>query len=159
MATDLISRGMASKALKQYNDIETNLSKVEEMMEESIKTIEELNRYTRAFPFPPHKALISIRFDDNDASIYTNAYPIMEERGLVGSLAFVEDRVGRYDREKLTDAQTAELLQRGWELMNHSYRHGKDPYYPVRDTPTTFDEIYREVVQSKKTLKLISTKL
>ena len=70
MATDLISRGMASKALKQYNDIETNLSKVEEMMEESIKTIEELNRYTRAFPFPPHKAFISIRFDDNDASIY-----------------------------------------------------------------------------------------
>lgn len=159
-----ISNGVTSEVRQQLqsainalndsvNAIETNLSNVEEMTEESIKTIEELSRYTRAFPFPPQKALISIRFDDNDASIYTNAYPIMKERGLVGSLAFVEDRIGMYNREKLTDAQTAELLQRGWELMNHSYRHGKDPYYPVTDTPTTYDEIYREVVQSKKNLE------
>lgn len=89
----------------------------------------------------PEKPVI-ITFDDNDITVYTEAYPIMREFGLTGTNYLVGNRLGS-DGFMSID-QLKELSAAGWEVGSHSMTH-------VDLTQT--GELEWELVQSKANLE------
>lgn len=95
-----------------------------------------------AISFPENVGLISFRFDDNDLTFYTNAFPALKERGFPCTMSYVANRVGAFpERAKTTDAQILEMCRWGNEIASHSYTH--------LNTPQTLNEMLKEVVESK----------
>jgi len=66
--------------------------------------------------------LVSFVFDDTFSSQYTNAKPVFDSLGVVGSLAIVSDFVGS-DTSYLSWAQLTNFQAAGWEIMSHSKTH------------------------------------
>ena len=65
---------------------------------------------------------IVIMFDDGRASVYDNAFPIMEKYGIVGTNAIVTKNVD--SRNTQTWKQITELEHKyGWETASHTYDH------------------------------------
>ncbi len=89
------------------------------------------------------KAALSFTFDDGNISTYTNAFPLMKKRGIVGHIAVVTDFVGR-DKDHYNWEQIREMTDAAWEVMSHSRTH--DLY---KLTP---EKIEREVVEAKQIL-------
>ncbi len=70
-------------------------------------------------PLPERPVVIS--FDDGDITVYTEAFPIMQEFGFVGINYLVANRLtadGFMNRQ-----QIHELADAGWEVGSHSYDH------------------------------------
>ena len=144
-------KNLLHKAIKKSNkntsdiatntqDIATNTSQLSQIAQESI-LIDNVDKLNKDIFFPENVGLIAIRFDDNDLTVFTNAYPAMLARGLVGTLAIVANGTGTYpSHPKLTTANIIEMAKNGFEIANHSYSH--------LDTPTV-DAWDLEVVQSK----------
>ncbi len=64
---------------------------------------------------------IVISFDDGNADIYDNAFPIMHKYGFTGTLYLV---VNYLDQDTfLSTDQVVELQNAGWEIGNHSMSH------------------------------------
>lgn len=73
------------------------------------------------------KAKLIFTFDDGWLSQYTQAFPIMHSRGLVGNIGVVPEWVGRkveanYE-EIMSLGQLYEMHSYGWNLFNHTYSH------------------------------------
>lgn len=60
-------------------------------------------------------------FDDAFSTVYTDAFPLMKERGLVGSVAIISSLIGTSGY--MTVAQVNELFNAGWDVINHTHRH------------------------------------
>lgn len=104
--------------------------------------IEDVQNLKESMKFPEGKGLVAIRFDDNDYTIYQNAFPLLKARAMPFTSAIVANRVGTYSgRAKITDAQIKEMAQYGMEIAGHSYNH--------LSVPITPSEIYNEVVASR----------
>lgn len=89
------------------------------------------------------KRPVIITFDDGNLDVYTNAFPIMQKLGLVGSFYIVADRLGTYN---LVDAdQLRELAAAGWEIGSHSSTH--------LDLTADHSQVRYEVLQSRLTLE------
>ncbi len=82
----------------------------------------------------PHKNKhISITFDDGYESVYTNAFPIMEENGLKGIVFPISGYIGKTNdwdvtfgvnkTMHLTKSQLITLSEHGWEIGSHSHSH------------------------------------
>lgn len=109
-------------------------------------TVTDLANLRQTISFPENVGLISIRFDDNCKTVYQNAYPLLKERGLTATLAWVADKVGALkELAKVTDAETIEMCKDGFELACHSYNHN--------ETPMSTDEINIEVIEAKNVLE------
>ncbi len=64
---------------------------------------------------------VAITFDDGNQSIYTHAFPVMQNYGFVGTIYLVANRL---DRSKfLNREQIREMLEAGWEIGSHSMTH------------------------------------
>jgi uncharacterized repeat protein (TIGR01451 family) len=70
---------------------------------------------------PNTAAEIIINFDDGLESVYTVAFPIMQQYGIKGTVYVVTDWIG--DSGYLTQAELTALHNAGWTIANHSYRH------------------------------------
>ncbi|MGF7119177.1 polysaccharide deacetylase family protein [Methanobacterium oryzae] len=68
---------------------------------------------------------VIITFDDGFESVYTVAYPIMEQYGIKGTVYVVTGWVGAPGY--LTQAQLTELHNAGWTIANHAYKHNYLP--------------------------------
>ena len=76
---------------------------------------------------------ISITFDDGYESVYTNAFPIMEENGLKGIVFPISGYIGKTNdwdvtfgvnkTMHLTKSQLITLSEHGWEIGSHSHSH------------------------------------
>lgn len=72
--------------------------------------------------YTPKRATLVIQFDDAFSSVYTDAYPAMAARGLVGEIAVIAARVGTGGY--CTEAQLLEMQAAGWSLVVHGdYDH------------------------------------
>lgn len=60
-------------------------------------------------------------FDDARATVYTDAFPLMQARGLVGVLPIISDLIGTAGY--MTVAQVTELFNAGWDIVNHTKSH------------------------------------
>jgi len=68
----------------------------------------------------PH-GVVSIAFDDNYISQYTNAYPLMQSRNMVGTFYVVTDNIGLPGYMDFTHLQN--LANSGNEIGSHSKSH------------------------------------
>lgn len=64
---------------------------------------------------------VVITFDDGDASIYNNAFPIMQKYGFVGVFYLITSYFG--GTGIVTVDQVREMLNAGWEIGSHSVSH------------------------------------
>jgi hypothetical protein len=60
-------------------------------------------------------------FDDARDTVYTDAFPLMRARGLVGTLPIISSSVGTPGF--MTVAQISELYDAGWDIVNHTRSH------------------------------------
>lgn len=67
------------------------------------------------------KGNVLLHFDDGFISQYTNAFPLMLARGIVGSVGVISGSVGTTGYMNL--AQLKELYNYGWYLFNHTVTH------------------------------------
>jgi peptidoglycan/xylan/chitin deacetylase (PgdA/CDA1 family) len=85
---------------------------------------------------------IVISFDDGNADIYDNAFPIMQKYGFTGTLYLV---VNYLDQDTfLSTDQVVEMQNAGWEIGSHSMSHP--------DLAGMQNDISYQVVNSKKYL-------
>ena len=77
-------------------------------------TLQEVSTYD-AYP------MCSLWFDDGWKSVYTEAFPIMEEKGFDGILSVIGSHVN-YPLY-CSDAELDEMYADGWDFVNHTYRH------------------------------------
>lgn len=67
------------------------------------------------------KGSVIFHFDDGWMSQYTNAYPIMRAKGMVGCIGVISNYVGTSNYVNRT--QLHELQDYGWEVFNHTVTH------------------------------------
>jgi len=89
------------------------------------------------------KTQITFTFDDGCISTYTNAFPILEEHGLLGCLSVVTDRVGA-SPDYYNWQQIKEMVDSGWEVLSHTRNHDL--------WDMTGEKIQKEVVEAKAIL-------
>jgi hypothetical protein len=77
-------------------------------------TVQELSLVAK-----PDVAKYSICFDDNDLTVYTEAFPIMRELGLVGTVFVIVETIGQAG--KMTQSHIDVLCAHGWNISAHSY--------------------------------------
>ncbi len=65
--------------------------------------------------------MCSLWFDDGWQSVYTQAFPVMEEKGFDGILSVIGSHVN-YPLY-CSDAELDEMYSDGWDFVNHTYRH------------------------------------
>lgn len=105
-------------------------------------TVTQLARAIREGADLPKRPVV-ISFDDGQASVYFNAFPIMRAYGYVGTLYLV----GNYldTPQHLSVAQVRELAAAGWEVGSHSLTHA--------DLSVRSDLLYSEVRLSRLRLE------
>ncbi len=64
-----------------------------------------------------------LTLDDGSASVYDIAYPIMKERGLVGTCFVVPDLIGSNDAFYMNLSEIQDLQNNGWEISSHTMSH------------------------------------
>ena len=63
------------------------------------------------------EAVVTLTFDDSYASIYDNAFPVLEKHGFAGTLYTIPDAIGTANY--ITEAQQDELHAAGWDISGH----------------------------------------
>ncbi len=92
---------------------------------------------------------IIISFDDGDASVYSQAFPVMREYGFTGINYLVKNYIGA--EGYLSVAQIKELSAAGWEVGSHSMTHSD---------LTTSSHLEFEIIKSKDVLeKMLDVKV
>ena len=104
---------------------------------------------------------IKIAFDDGYESVYTNAFPIMEEYGLKGIVFPITGYIGKTNdwdvtfgvnkTMHLTKSQLLTLSEHGWEIGSHSHLHRSFKWM-------SNDGIKNDVVTSKRIIENITGK-
>jgi len=82
---------------------------------------------------------VVITFDDGDASIYENAFPIMGEMGFVGVVYLTGNRL--YSDGFLAPEQLAEMTAAGWQVGSQGMTH--------QDLTTQQENLRYELLQSR----------
>lgn len=67
------------------------------------------------------KGLVQIHFDDAFASVHANAFPILREKGMVGSIGVISGSVGTTNYMTLDQLKTLQVY--GWGIFNHTATH------------------------------------
>lgn len=86
---------------------------------------------------------VVITFDDGDADVYQNAFPIMRQYGFVGVFYLVANRMNGQD--VVPNDALREMVAAGWEMGSHSNSHV--------DLTEDHDLLPVEVFGSKKALE------
>lgn len=85
-------------------------------------------------------------FDDNLASVYTEAFPVMQTYGMKGTIYVIGSKVGASGY--CTEAQLQEMYDAGWDLCNHTLTHQQNVL------PTASDAAIRaEILENEDYLK------
>jgi len=97
-------------------------------------------------------SLLSIGFDDAEESVYTNAFPILEECGLSGTVYVITNRIG--DEGYMTRDMLIDVAEAGWELGAHTHTHAKlktKSYQTAKDELSNSKEIIQQIIDSANT--------
>jgi len=65
--------------------------------------------------------LVTIIFDDGLSSVYSKAFPLLENYGYKANVALSASKINK--KGFLKEEQIKELLSRGWALSDHTYSH------------------------------------
>ncbi len=97
------------------------------------------------------KWALSVNLDDGYVSQYTNGFRFLDRYGYRGSIGLVGSFLDWNDPEYINAEQMKELLEKGWEIANHSYSHRAVSYYEAMGM--TGEQIMRaEILQCNEAL-------
>lgn len=74
-----------------------------------------------------YKPQVIIDFDDNLASAYSTAFPIMEALNIKGTMNVISSKVGVSGY--CTEEELQEMYDAGWDMSNHTKSHVQNSYY------------------------------
>jgi len=72
---------------------------------------------------------VSLGFDDGYLTHYTNAFEYLDRYGYKGSIGVIGKYLDTPHPDFMTSAHVRELIEKGWEIANHSYSHRMVSYY------------------------------
>ena len=102
-------------------DFEEQLAYLEQEGYESI-TLNDLTLHlTMGKPLPPKPIIFT--FDDCYANAYTNAFPLLQKYGFVGTFFLISEPVDAGDPNFLSWAEVEEMYAAGMRFEPHSYNH------------------------------------
>ena len=81
-----------------------------------IASIDEIRYNLKSIP------ICLLTFDDVRRTVYTNCFPIMQARGLKGTLYLTQNRLGASEYY-VTYGQCSEMRDNGWLVANHTLTH------------------------------------
>ncbi len=85
-------------------------------------TLQDLALYlTVGKPLPPKPIILT--FDDGYADAYTQAFPLLQDHGFVGTFFLTTMYIDNHDPEFLSWAQVEEMYAAGMRFEPHSYDH------------------------------------
>lgn len=93
-----------------------------------------------------YKPTVIVEFDDNLASVVTDAAPIMATLGINGTMNVIGSKVGVSGY--MTKAQLQTLYDLGWDMCNHTWSHVQNSYYGG-----TYAYCLQEIVANQKYLE------
>jgi phage replication-related protein YjqB (UPF0714/DUF867 family)/peptidoglycan/xylan/chitin deacetylase (PgdA/CDA1 family) len=79
--------------------------------------------FEELFGIQSQRGNVLFTFDDNWDSQYSQAYRVLKQNGLKGTIAVIPSKVGTTNY--MTLAQLKEVYNEGWDLANHTYNHVK----------------------------------
>jgi len=94
------------------------------------------------------KPLLVLTFDDGFETDYSIVYPLLKERGIVGTSFINGGHVGNEQgkQRRMTWDQIKELKQSGWDIQGHTFSHPKL-------SELTEDEIRQEFILNNNAFK------
>jgi peptidoglycan/xylan/chitin deacetylase (PgdA/CDA1 family) len=149
------------------NELTNSLYEQPELFDEQMKylhengynsiTFEQLNDYLlREVELPPKSIIIS--FDDGYYDNYTNAFPILQKYGFIGSIGVITGKVepeGRTKRMYLKWSEIQTMSAAGIEIVSHSVNHKEldklndaDLTIEIRDSKTTLEQKLGKAVKT-----------
>ena len=107
----------------------------------NVSAVANLNAYTQDTaqqePAADGKTRVVFMFDDGWESVYQSAYPMFAAYGYTGTIAIIPSLTE--DSEYMPLSQIAELYEKGWDVLNHSYSHKNDMYYHCEELLADFN--------------------
>lgn len=97
------------------------------------------------------RAMVTFSFDDCNITDYTEAFLYMQSKGMRGTTFF---NYGMYlddNRITLSEEQTKEMADAGWEIACHTYNH-------AHLTSLTDREVLEEWIENKKAIESLTGK-
>lgn len=98
------------------------------------------------------RPMVTLRFDDQWATQYTTAFPMLEAKGFKGIMAVItgaatlaNDPKCVFNIAAMSREQSDEMHAAGWNIVSHSHTHREQP-------SLTEDEIFWDLSTSKKYL-------
>ena len=82
--------------------------------------VDDVSVYFPGTSWQTHGA-VAIQFDDHFSSVYDIVFPLMEARGLVGTIYVNNSTIGWVGH--MTEAQLIEMNDAGWDIANHTVDH------------------------------------
>ncbi len=78
----------------------------------------------------PTRSKVTLRFDDGQESVYTNAFPVMARYLFSGVASVVTSMIGNISNQ-MTVEQLKEMQETGWDIVSHSKYHDLDYNSPA----------------------------
>ncbi|MFN2242541.1 MAG: polysaccharide deacetylase family protein [Anaerolineae bacterium] len=102
-------------------DFEAQLAYLQQEGYETI-TLNDLTLHlTTGMPLPPKPIILT--FDDGYANAYTNAFPLLQEYGFVGTFFLISEPIDAEDPNFVSWAEVEEMYAAGMRFEPHSYNH------------------------------------
>lgn len=95
---------------------------------------------------------VVITFDDGYKDVYKNAYPVMKQYGLTGTIFMIADFVGK--ERYLSWNELKELNSAGWQIESHTLSH---PNLTNVSEEEAWDQIYESKSEIEKNIGRIVT--
>jgi len=108
-----------------------------------VLTLDEYTGYIKEGRDKGRKNLVLLTFDDGREDNYTNAYPMLKEKGMSAVFFVPAGLIG--EKDVLNREQITEMSLSGMEFGSHSLTHS---YLPA----LSYEELEREIIESKKIL-------
>jgi len=111
----------------------------------SITLSDLIHHLARGAPLPPKPIILT--FDDGYCDAYTEAFPLLQQYGMIGTFFLITGFIDRGEPDHLSWAQVKEMYRAGMQFGSHTYTHPD-----LRDKPVEY--LVWQILGSKEAIEL-----
>lgn len=123
-----------------------HLSYLQQQQIETVTLSEALQRLKDGTP--KVRQAVALTIDDGYRSVYTKAFPLLQQYGFTATLFIATQQVGK--GHQVTWAEIRELEKAGWEIGLHSHSHAYFLDQPKEQQIAYFEQDLRQAIQAYK---------
>jgi len=102
--------------------------------------------------YSPVQGAVTLMFDDGEITTYSEAKPVLDNYGMVGSAAVVVGLINK-DEGYMSWPQVAELQAQGWEFVSHTMTHSDLTNMRLKDARREMARSRRKLARKGLTVK------